>query len=85
MALPKSVGTVGGGNMAEAILRGLLRAGMQPDQLIASDPDTSRREHLARELEIRVTGSNAEVARGPERVVLAGKPQPREAAAAGRG
>ncbi len=82
MALPKSVGTVGGGNMAEAILRGLLRAGMQPDQLIASDPDTSRREHLARELEIRVTESNAEVARSSELVVLAVKPAHVEAAAA---
>ena len=82
MALPKSVGTVGGGNMAEAILRGLLRAGMQPDQLIASDPDTSRREHLARELEIRVTESNAEVARSSELVVLAVQPAHVEAAAA---
>ena len=82
MALPKSVGTVGGGNMAEAILRGLLRAGMKPDQLIASDPDASRREHLARELEVRVTESNAEVARSSELVVLAVKPTHVEAAAA---
>ena len=28
IGLPKSVGTIGAGNMAEAILRGLLRAGL---------------------------------------------------------
>ena len=27
ISLPKSVGTIGGGNMAEAILQGLLQAG----------------------------------------------------------
>ena len=81
MGLPKSVGTVGGGNMAEAILRGLLRAGMKPEQLIASDPDAGRRDHLARELGVRVTESNAEVAVSSELVVLAVKPAHVEAAA----
>ena len=38
-ALPKSVGTVGAGNMAEAILSGLIRAGMRPDQLRAVSDD----------------------------------------------
>ncbi len=80
MGLPKSVGTVGAGNMAEAILRGLLRAGMKPDQLMASDPDPSRREHVARELGVRATESNAEVARVSELVVLAVKPAQVEAA-----
>ncbi len=82
MSLPKSVGTVGGGNMAEAILRGLLRAGMKPHQLIASDPDAGRREHLAQALKVRVTESNAEVATSSELVVLAVKPAHVAAAAA---
>jgi hypothetical protein len=33
IGLPKSVGTVGAGNMAEAILRGLLRAGLSAERI----------------------------------------------------
>jgi pyrroline-5-carboxylate reductase len=80
VGLPKSVGTIGAGNMAEAILRGLLRAGMAPEQLCASDPDAERRRVIG-ELGIRATTSNAEVAQRSEVVVLAVKPQSLEGAA----
>jgi pyrroline-5-carboxylate reductase len=80
--LPKSVGLLGAGNMSEAILRGLRHAGMQPDQLIASDPDVARREYITRELGVRTTTSNAEVVRASELVVLAVKPVHVEAATA---
>lgn len=80
---PESVGTIGGGNMAEAILRGLLRAGHDPARLCASDPVPERREHLARELGIRTTDSNPQVASEAEVVVLAVKPQQLEAALGG--
>jgi pyrroline-5-carboxylate reductase len=79
--LPKTVGTIGAGNMAEAILRGLVRAGMAPDALFAADPDATRRDALAR-LGVRTTQSNAEVAAAAELVVLAVKPQQLESAAA---
>lgn len=79
-ALPRSVGTIGAGNMAEAILRGLLRAGMTRDQLVASDPSEERREQITRQLGVRTTHDNAEVVRGAELVVLAVKPQQLEAA-----
>jgi pyrroline-5-carboxylate reductase len=78
----ESVGTIGAGNMAEAILRGLLRGGLKPERLLASDPDPARREHVASALGVGTTGDNAEVARGAEIVVLAVKPQQLEAAAA---
>ncbi len=81
-ATPESVGTIGAGNMAEAILQGLLRAGLKPDRLLASDPDAGRREHVSQSLGIRATTSNAEVARSSELVVLAVKPQNLEAALA---
>jgi pyrroline-5-carboxylate reductase len=81
IGLPKSVGTVGGGNMAEAILRGLLRAGLSADQLCASDVSAERRRLLREELGIHTTESNAEVAQRAEVVVLAVKPQQLEAAA----
>jgi pyrroline-5-carboxylate reductase len=79
--LPKRVGTVGAGNMAEAILQGLLSAGLAPEQLIASDPDAGRRQHVAERLGVRTTESNADVAQASELVVLAVKPSQLEAAA----
>ena len=81
IGLPKSVGTVGAGNMAEAILRGLLRAGLSADQLSASDVSAERRRVLREELGIHTTESNAEIAQRAEVVVLAVKPQQLEAAA----
>ena len=80
--LPKSIGTIGAGNMAEAILEGLLRAGLSPDQLIASDPSDGRRAHLEERLAIRTTTSNEEVCSASEVVVLAVKPNVVEAAVA---
>ncbi|HTO71632.1 MAG TPA: pyrroline-5-carboxylate reductase [Myxococcota bacterium] len=83
IGLPKSVGTIGAGNMAEAILRGLLRAGMSADQLSASDTEAARRTLLRDELGIHTTESNAEIAERAEVVVLAVKPQQLERAAHG--
>ncbi len=78
--LPRSVGTIGAGNMAEAILRGLLRAGMRPEQLSGSDPDAARRTHIEGELGIRIVEDNATVAQNCEVAVLAIKPSIVEAA-----
>ena len=74
LGLPARVGSVGGGNMAEAILRGLIRAGIDPGALIAADPLPERREALSRELGIATTESNPEAARDAELVLLAVKP-----------
>jgi pyrroline-5-carboxylate reductase len=75
------VGTIGGGSMAEAILRGLLRAGMRPEQLIASDPLPARREALAA-LGLSTTARNSDVASFADLAVLAVKPGALAAAAA---
>ncbi len=79
--LPKSVGTIGAGNMAEAILRGLLSAGMAPTALYAADPDASRRQRMS-ELGVRASADNQDVVRTCELVVLAMKPQQLESASA---
>jgi pyrroline-5-carboxylate reductase len=82
-ALPESVGTLGAGNMAEAILRGLIAAGLRPDRLVASDPLEARRDLLSETLGIRTTAENAEVVESAELVVIAVKPQQLDAALAG--
>lgn len=82
IALPKTVGTVGAGNMAEAILHGLIEAGLPAESLTASDPVAARREHVAAHLGARTVERNADVAGAAEVVVLAVKPGHLEAACA---
>lgn len=72
----KRLGFIGGGNMAEALVRGLLSHKLfKPSELIASDVDAGRRRKLARALKIAVTESNLEVIRESRAVLLAVKPQ----------
>ncbi|MCA9623267.1 MAG: pyrroline-5-carboxylate reductase [Myxococcales bacterium] len=65
---------VGGGNMAEALLAGLLEAGVAPERICASDPSASRRDHLAARHGVAVSASNAAAVAGATLVVLAVKP-----------
>jgi pyrroline-5-carboxylate reductase len=53
------IGFIGGGAMAEALLGGLLAAGVAREQLRASDPEAARRQHLARQLGIDADADNA--------------------------
>jgi pyrroline-5-carboxylate reductase len=72
----KKLGFIGGGNMAEALARGLLQGKVfAPSDLIASDVDPGRRRKLARQLKIKTTDSNLEVLREARAILLAVKPQ----------
>jgi len=73
---PCAVGFVGGGNMAGALIKGLLAAGLyRPEQLCASDVDAQKRTSLRRRFRIGVTEDNAALVRGSKVIVLAVKPQ----------
>ena len=57
------LGIIGAGNMAEAIARGVLRAGLlQPSQIIAADVALPRRELFEKALGIQSVADNATVA-----------------------
>lgn len=72
----KKLGFIGGGNMAEALMRGLLEKKIfAPADLIASDVVSSRRQQLKRKLKIDSTANNLEVLRGARAILLAVKPQ----------
>jgi pyrroline-5-carboxylate reductase len=72
----RRLGFIGGGNMAEALVRGLLeRKLIRPGDIIASDVAPERRRKLARALKITVTASNLDVLRESAAIVLAVKPQ----------
>ena len=72
----KKLGFIGGGNMAEALVRGLLEKKIfKPGQVIVSDVDPVRRRKLARSLKIETTADNLAVLRGASALLLAVKPQ----------
>jgi len=71
-----TIGFVGAGNMAEALIRGLVRGGhIAADRVHASGPRRERLDELRTAYAIHVTTDNREVARTCSLVVLAVKPQ----------
>jgi pyrroline-5-carboxylate reductase len=70
------IALIGSGNMALALVRGLVASGrVTAEQVRASDPSEARRALLTKEHGIAVSESNAEIARWANLVVLAVKPQ----------
>lgn len=75
MLADNKIGFIGGGNMAEAIIKGLISGGIAPRSIIVSDPVQARRAHLATTLSVRTTDDNSEVASESDLIVLSIKPQ----------
>ncbi|RMD82273.1 MAG: pyrroline-5-carboxylate reductase [Candidatus Dadabacteria bacterium] len=66
---------VGGGNMAEALVRGLVTSGMKAEHISVSDPAATRRRIMARRYGVRCYRDNLKAIEGAAVVVLAVKPQ----------
>lgn len=74
--MKRNVGFLGAGNMASALIRGLLAAEVtRADQLCTSDPKPERLREIAEEHGIVTTADNAELVRRSDVVVLSVKPQ----------
>lgn len=72
---------IGGGMMAEAILKGMLHKEIaEPEMIILSDPSAGRREYLQKTYKVNTTGCNAEAVKSAGFVILAVKPQVADAA-----
>jgi pyrroline-5-carboxylate reductase len=71
----QTIGFLGCGNMAEALIRGLLRGNVGPERIGASGPRPERMQEIKRHYGIRVTTDNCELVRSSDIVVLAVKPQ----------
>jgi len=72
----KCLGFIGGGNMAEAMIRGLLKAQLLgPQEILASDVTAERLTYLQQTFGIRTSRDNAEVAGKADIVLFAVKPQ----------
>ncbi len=71
-----AIGFVGGGNMATALIKGLLAAGLyRPEQMVASDIDAPKLATLRRRFKVRTTADNAALVRDAKVVFIAVKPQ----------
>jgi pyrroline-5-carboxylate reductase len=68
-------GFIGGGNMAEAIIKGLLAGGVPAADLTVSEPSEQRRTVLADRYGIQVINDNAALCQSSDTVILAVKPQ----------
>jgi pyrroline-5-carboxylate reductase len=67
---------LGGGNMAEAIARGVISAGLlAADRIAASEVRADRRAYLERSVGIRAVASNTEAVALGDVIILALKPQ----------
>jgi pyrroline-5-carboxylate reductase len=67
------IGFIGGGNMAEALLKGMTSQGMK--DIIVSEPREERRQYLEKTYGAATTGANREVVDTSDIIILAIKPQ----------
>ena len=76
MALDNKIAFIGGGNMAEALIKGLIAAGAaKPDQIMVTDLSSDRVAHLKKTYGIIILKGNLEAAREADVIVLSVKPQ----------
>jgi pyrroline-5-carboxylate reductase len=72
----KRVGFLGAGNMGEAMIRGMLQAGLVPaGSIFASDAQRERLAHIAGQYGIQSVAGNVDLVRESDVIVLAVKPQ----------
>lgn len=71
----KTIGFIGGGNMATSLIRGLIASGHSPQQIWVSDTAPATLQAHADQLHVNISASNKTVVDEVEVVVLAVKPQ----------
>ena len=71
-----TIGFVGGGNMAEALIKGIIAANVySPDNIFVSDVRLERLEFLAKRYHVQTVDDNAQLAAKADILVLSVKPQ----------
>jgi pyrroline-5-carboxylate reductase len=67
------IGFIGGGNMAEALIKGMVQSGMK--DIMVSEPRQERRSYLEKQYNVKTTSDNKEVVAKCNIIILAVKPQ----------
>ncbi|TLY27791.1 MAG: pyrroline-5-carboxylate reductase [Nitrospirae bacterium] len=76
MLLGKRIALIGAGNMTEALVVGMLTAGVaHPDELYATDILPERRAHFQDRYKIKVSGDNVDAVRHGQIIILSVEPQ----------
>jgi pyrroline-5-carboxylate reductase len=76
MVASKTIGFIGGGNMGEALIKGLLQSGhFDANRIRVSDISQDRLNHLRDTYKVSISADNGELAGGSDVIVLAVKPQ----------
>lgn len=75
MLYNRKIGFIGGGNMAEALIKGLLAGGVPAADISVAEPAAERRTVLAERYGVTVKGDNGPVAAASDVLILAVKPQ----------
>lgn len=71
----KTIGFIGGGNMARSLIGGLLQDGYDPLKIRVCDPSPEQRQRLNQTFDIQISADAAGMLPGCDCVVLAVKPQ----------
>jgi pyrroline-5-carboxylate reductase len=72
----KKLGFIGGGNMAEAMIKGLISAGfVESKSIFVSDVVSDRLDFLHKEYKVKTTSDNRELVEKSDILILAVKPQ----------
>jgi pyrroline-5-carboxylate reductase len=72
----KKIGLIGGGNMGEALIKGLLQSGhFDTSQITVSDISRDRLSYLQENYQVSTISDNGKVARAADVIILAVKPQ----------
>jgi pyrroline-5-carboxylate reductase len=70
------IGFVGAGMMAEALMKGIISAGVATaEDIVASEIVPARRDYITKTLKVRTTVDNLDVAKSSNVILLAVKPQ----------
>jgi pyrroline-5-carboxylate reductase len=76
MGFAYEFGSIGGGNMAEALIKGLIAAkASRPEKIMATDVSAERLEYLKKTHGITVSKNNSEAMKNASVIILAVKPQ----------
>ena len=75
------IGFIGGGNMAGAIIGGLIDSGLNPSEIMVSDKSVETIRFLVDKYNVSTTDDNTEVAQGVDTLVLCVKPNVLESVA----
>jgi pyrroline-5-carboxylate reductase len=68
------IGLLGAGNMSEAIMKGLLQSGINPQQIICSDISESRLQYIREHLKVQTSKDNQDIVKKAEVLIIAVKP-----------